>query len=354
MITSPTADSGAEIARLDAVAADFRRRLELDPDVVYPAHAECLWHLGNLRFTAGETEAGLLAVSEALALYKALAQAQPDPYGLQLASMLTTQSNLLAEASHLEEALAVGNDAVETALHALEAVPQPGRLPLVSALVNMAGLKMRAGDTAATVEKLTQAVDEFRRGDEPGSSLQGSMVEALHHAAMAFTELGLWPEAIGTRRLLLSLFGDEPPAGATQLLALTLQQASVSLVASGQAQQALAHAAEAADLVRELAKDEEGGIALRLALAQVVGNLAVRCHDAGRSQEGLALALEAVDLFQDAVVAEPLHAVPSLILTLDGLVAILEALDLPDQAATVREQRSQLQQTLDIITPHAG
>lgn len=350
MITSLPADSGAEIARLVAIAADFRRRRELDPDIIYPAHAECLWQLGNLQVQGGETEAGLLAISDAIALYRGMAEVQPDPYGVQLASLLATQSAMLAEAAHLEEALAVGADAVAMARQAAELLPERAPLMLISALINMAGLRMRAGDTAGTVEKLAQAVAVFHQAGSTDQGLVGSMVEALHHAAMAFSELGRWDEAVEVRRLLAALFKDKAPAGVAQLLILTLQQASVALAADGQVEAALVRALEAAQLARV---EAEGSAepTLRLALAQALGNLAARCHDCGRAQEGLGLALEAVDLFQGAVAADPMHAVPSLILTLECLATILDSLDLTEQAVTVREQRAQLQQTLEIISP---
>ncbi|EME68599.1 hypothetical protein H261_17643 [Paramagnetospirillum caucaseum] len=351
MTTSQPVDSGAEIARLDALAADFRRRLEFDPGVVYPAHAECLWQLGNLRITHGDAEAGLLAISEAIGLYRAIAQVQPESYAVQLASLLNSQSNLLAEAAHMEEARAVGLNAVEHARQAMDRRPDQARFVLVSSLINLAGLKMRGGDTAGTVEELSQAVDVFRAGGEAGQPFLGSMVEALHRAAMAFSEVGLWSEAIETRRLLIGLFGEAPPAAVVQLLTLTLQQASVALAGAGQADRALAHAGEAVDLARLLF--EADATAHRLALAQAVGNLAGRCHDAGRLKEGLDRSLEAVDLFHEAVSQDPVHAVPSLIITLDSMASILGALGLPEQAATVREQRIQLQETLDIIAPRS-
>jgi tetratricopeptide (TPR) repeat protein len=339
----------AEIVRLAALAADFSRRLEYDPGVIYPAHAECLWQLGNLQIAAGDMDAGLLAVSNSVALYRALAQAQPASYGVQLASLLNSQSNLLAEASHLEEARAIGTDAVERAREAMEGRPDQARFVLVSSLINLAGLKMRAGDTSGTVDELAQAVDVFRGGGEAGQQFLGSMVEALHRAAMAFTEVGLWPEAIDIRRLLIGLFGEAPPAAVVQLLALTLQQASVALAAAGQSDKSLAHATEAVDIIRALFKADD--VAHRLALAQAIGNLAGRSHDAGRFKDGLDLSLEAVDLFHELVSTDPVHAVPSLILTLDTLASVLAALDLPEQAATVREQRVQLQETLDLIAP---
>lgn len=349
MTTLEPAQSGVEIARLGALAADFRRRLEFDPGVIYPAHAECLWQLGNLQIAGGDADAGLLAVSESLALYRALAQAQPESYAVQLASLLNSQSNLLAEASHLDEAQAVGADAVLHARQAMEGRPDQARFVLVSSLINLAGLKMRRGDTSGTVDELAQAVGVFRAGGEAGKPFLGSMVEALHRAAMAFSEIGLWSEAIDTRRLLIGLFGDTPPAAVVQLLALTLQQASAALAAAGQTDKALAHASEAVDLARMLFKADQA--VHRLALAQAMGNMAGRCHDAGRFKEGLDRSLEAVDLFHEVVGTDPLHAVPSLIVTLDSMAAILTALGLPDQAATVREQRTQLQETLDLIAP---
>ncbi|KIL98419.1 hypothetical protein CCC_03702 [Paramagnetospirillum magnetotacticum MS-1] len=352
MSTSQPAEPGDEIARLGALAADFRRRLELDPGAIYPAHAECLWRLGNLQIAQGDVEAGLLSISDSVGLYRAIAQAQPDSYAVQLASLLNSQSNMLAEASHLEEARAIASDAVEHARSAMDDYGDQARFVLVSALINLAGLKMRSGDTAGTVDELAQAVEVFRDGGTAGQPFLGSMVEALHRAAMAFTEVGLWNEAIDTRRLLIGLFGQAPPSAVVQLLMLTLQQASVGLAGTGDTAKALVHANEAVDLARMLFAAD--GQANRLALAQAVGNLAGRHHDAGSLKEALDLSLEAVDLFQDAVSMDPIHAVPSLIVTLDCMASILTALGLPDQAATVREQRSQLQETLEIIAPRAN
>lgn len=352
MTTTRPADSGAEIARLETLASDFRRRLELDPDVVYPAHADCLWQLGNLRIQAGEEESGLLAVSESVELFRAIAQAQPDAYAAQLASVLNSQSALLAGASRLEEARAVGAEAVEQAGQALEREPDKARFILVSSLINLGGLKMRGGDVAGTVAELERAVDVFcAAGAEAGQPFLGSMVEAMHRAAMAFGEIGRWPEAIAARRLLCRLFGQSPPAAVIQLLALTLQQASAGMAVAGQAEAGLAMAVEAVDLVRGVAAADPADNALPL--AQSLGNLAGRCLDAGYLKDGLDRALEAVDLFHRVVSVDPVHAVPSLIVTMDSLTAILAALDLPEQAELVREQRTQLQQTLDAIAPRA-
>lgn len=348
-MTSPSADMAAEALRLAALASDFSRRLELEPDVVYPAHADCLWRLGHLRIAEGAFDEGLLAVAEAVALYRAIALSQPEAYALQLATLLNTQSKLLADADHLEEARAVAADAVERAQVAMEHSPGEARFVLVSALVNRGGLRLRCGEPAAALEELTKAAEIFRAGGSAGHQYLGAMIEALHNAAMAFAEVELWAEAVAARRIMLEVFDGGAPGAVVQLLALTLQQASVGLARTGRPDVALTAAEEAASLMRGLhaeAPDEN-----RLPLAQSLGNLAARLHGVERNREGLDLSLEAVDLFHQVVAEDPLHAVPPLIMTLDGMAAILAALNLPDQAEEVRGQRAQLQETLEIIAP---
>ena len=61
------------------------------------------------------------------------------------------------------------------------------------------------------------------------------------------------------------------------------------------------------------------------------------------------MALEAVNLFHEAVNGDPAAAVPSLVLTLGSLSSILTTLGLPDQAAIVDEQRSGLQATMESL-----
>ena len=85
----------------------------------------------------------------------------------------------------------------------------------------------------------------------------------------------------------------------------------------------------------------------KLFLAQALGNQSGRRHQSGDTSGGLDVALEAVNLFHEAVNGDPAAAVPSLILTLGNLSAILSSLGLADQAAIVDEQRAGLQQTLE-------
>lgn len=352
MSESAPADAAAEIARLSAAVSQFRAQAEANPDNLYPAQADALLSLGSLLSGQQRFDEGVAAVSEAVALFEEMARVEPDTFRVHLASAVNNLSNRLAEVGRDDEAAAAGRRAVAEARGAMGIQPDQARFVLVSALINQAGRRLRLGETAGAVAELASAVEAFRDGGESGTPFLGAMIEALHRAAMAFTELGLWADAIDTRRLMVDLFHDGAPPAVLHLLALTLQQAALALAAEGRTGDALACADEGMELARVLFRAD--GAAYQLFLAQALGNLAGRRHESGNQQGGLEMALEAVNLFHEAAQADPAAAVPSLILTLESLAAILASLGLGEQAATVIAQRDQLKDTLEQMVAAAG
>lgn len=347
MTSSQHPDSSAEIERLRGVVAAFRSRIDTQPDSLFPAHADALLQLGSLLAEQGDAPAGLDTVTEAVALYRAMVEVEPDSFRVHLASALNNLSNRLDDVGKGDEANAAGIEAVTEARLALASRPDQARFVLVSGLINQAGKRMRGGDIHGSFSELAEAVETFRAGGDSGLPYLGSMIEALHRSAMAFGEIGMWGEAVDTRRLMVGLFADGPPSAMVHLLALTLQQASLAMAGEGRLDIALSCADESVELARLLFENDS--VAFKLFLAQALGNQAGRRHQAGDNSGGLDVALEAVNLFHEAVDGDPAAAVPSLILTLGSLSAILTGLGLPDQAAIVDEQRAGLQQTLELM-----
>ncbi|CAA7626059.1 hypothetical protein [Magnetospirillum sp. SS-4] len=345
---SPDADADAEFERLLAVVAEFRRRIEADPESLFPAHADSLVRLGGLLAGRGEAAAAAAALAEAVELFRAMAEVDPGAFRVHLASALNSLSNRLDDVADRDGARSACDQAVAEARLAVEARPDQARFVLVSCLINLAGKRLRDGDIGGCLDVLAEAVEVFRAGGAAGTPYLGSMVEALHRAAMAFSEIGRWGEAVDTRRLMIGLFADGPPPAMVHLLALTLQQASLAMAGAGRFDVALASANEAVDLARLLF--DKDAAEYRLFLAQALGNQAGRRHQAGDSASGLDAALEAVNLFHEVVGKDPVAAVPSMILTLGSLSEILTGLGMAGQAAIVDEQRHQLQQTLDVLT----
>lgn len=293
----------------------------------------------------GSAEADIEFLRTAVAACRADPAAAPK----SLASALNDLAGRLYALDRVDEALVVSNEAVETAGRAMTLSPDSVRYVLVSALINRAGGWLRQGNAGQTADGLAEATEIFRQGGEAGQPYLGPMIEALHRASLAFSEVGLWDLAVRMRRLMLDLFGDAPPAPAVQILALTLVQASNAATERDETALAPVLAEEAVGLARLLVQAEAGGF--RLLLAQSLGNYAGCLHRAGRSGDGLEAALEAVDLLHTLVPDNPLAAVPSLVLTLESLSAILTSLGLPEQAASVESQLEVLRDNLSRLPP---
>jgi tetratricopeptide (TPR) repeat protein len=341
-------NSDAEFERLLAVVAEFRRRLEAEPGSLFPAHADSLLRLGSLLAERGETAAAFDATSEAVELFRAMTEVDPNSFRLHLASALNALSNRLDEAGDRDRAGAACDEAVAEARQAVAARSDQARFVLVSCLINQAGKHLREGDSGRCLDVLAESVVKFRDGGVAGTPYLGTMIEALHRASMAFSEIGQWAEAIDVRRLMVGLFGDAQPPAMVHLLALTQHHASLAMAGENRTGDALAQANDSVDLARILYDKEPEEY--QLFLAQTLGNQAGRRHQSGDTPGGLDAALEAVNLFHVVVERDPAAAVPSMILTLGNLSAILTSLDMAEQAAIVDEQRSQLQQTLDVLT----
>ncbi len=347
-MTNPEqADPGPEIERLRAIVAEFRHRLETTPDALFPAHAESLLRLGSLLAGRGETEAARDTVAEAVMLLRAMAQIDPAAFGASLAAALNTLSIHLSDTKDDEGARIAGDQAVAEGRAAMAAHPEQARFVLVSALIGRAGRHLQDADIDATLNDLTEAVEVYHGGGTEAVSFLGPMIEALHRAALAFSEIGRWAEAIDARRLMVSLFDDPPPPAMVHLLALTLQQTAQAMGRDHRLDVAENCAEEAVSLARML--DAADSPTYRLFLAQALGSLAGRRHNSGNDAAALEVALEAVNTFHEVIEKDPLATVPSLVLTLQSLTAILTALDMPDQAASIDMQRVHMQATLELM-----
>lgn len=275
-------------------------------------------------------------------------RADPSVSPKALTAALNDLAGRLYALDRVEEALAVSDEAVETAGRAMALAPDSARYVLVSAQINRAGGLLRQGEVQRAAEGLAEATAVFRDGGEAGQPYLGPMIEALHRAALAFSEIGAWGLAVRMRRLTLDLFGETQPAPAVQILALTLIQAANAALPD-EAAMALVLAEEAVGLARLLSRTEPGGF--RLLLAQSLGTLAGCLLRVGRAGDGLESALESVDLLHGLVPENPLAAVPSLVLTLESLAAILSALGLSDQAVSVQSQLDVLRDNLARLPP---
>lgn len=331
-----------EIAQLEALVEEQRELAEQNPDNIYPLYADALVGLSGKKAQFGLKDQALTAALEAARQYRLLAEIEPEGFTVHLASALNNLSNRLTESGRDADARKAGEEAIRLAGENLAQAPEQARFVLVSGLLNQAARSWRANDPTNALAEVQQAAQAFREGGEAMMPFLGIMVEALHRNALALAEGGNWGDALVVRRLTVEVFPQPAPAPVRQLMALTQQQAAFALSRGGKPGDALPLVEEAAQTARELAEADADGFTLFL--AQSLGNLASRQHEAGASAEALDAVVEAVNLFQKVATTDAASAIAPLTVTLETFASILMALGHEEQARAVLAQRDELVQ----------
>lgn len=341
-----TPDAAQEFARLQAVVAEHRAKLEAEPEATFPAYADALMALASMVSEQGGLEESLALSQEGIDHLRLLHEQDEAQYGVHLASGLNNLSNRLSDLDRDDEARQMGDEALGLARVALDHKPVEARFVMVSTLMNQSGRSWRAGQSLRALEEMGTAVEAFREGGESLYGFLGVMVDALHRNSMALAESGLWEEAVALRRMTAAIFPeDKVPAAVHHLLALTLQQAAYAKSRDGFAGEALPLVEEAAELARGLA--EVVPDQYKLFLAQSLASLASRQHEAHADSEALDSAVESVNVFQEVAKTKPAEALGPLVVTLETFASILNTLGHADQARTVLAQRDHLAGVLD-------
>lgn len=330
-----------QIVKFETIIAEYGEKLKADPDGAWLAYADALVGLSSAQADLGSLDDALITAKAGVEQFERLFDKDPAASAVGLASALNNLSNRLSDLGRDEEGREKGDQAFDLARRAMAAQPDQARFALVSILMNQSGRSWRAGQSLRAIEELGTAVETFREGGEALSSFLGVMVDVLHRNAMGLSEAARWEEAVALRRMAVKLFPQEGiPAPVVHLLALTLQQAAFAASRDGRPGQALPLVEEAAELAQDLAEavPEQYG----LFLAQSLGNLASRQHEAHADQEALESALEAINAFQAAAKTDASAAVKPLAATLETFASVLATLGHADQARAALAQREQL------------
>jgi len=337
-------DAAAEVARLAAIVDEHRRLMAESPGALFPVYADAQINLASRLAELGRHEEALAAAVEGVAHFQSLAATDSATFLVHLASGFNNLSSRLADSGRADDAQRAGAEAVHLSRQALAHQPEQARFLLVSALMNEAGRAWRANQALPALNAMGEAVTVFAEGGEALAGHLGVMIDALHKNAMALVEANRWPEAVAVRRMTVKCFGGPVPAPVHHLLALTLQQAAFAAAATGRPAEAVPLADEAVGLARSLLAHDPKYM---LFLAQSLGNLASRLHEAGEQESALETAMEAVNMLQGVAETDASAAVAPLAVTLDTFAAILTALGHADQAETVRAQRAGLLDTME-------
>jgi tetratricopeptide (TPR) repeat protein len=305
----PTVDPGALEAieallppgrhvELDIAAAALTTRLTTHrlATTTDPAHRARLYTTLGYRLThADQREQALTATTEAVDLYRRLAQTNPAAFEPNLAMALNNLGNQLSELGRREQALTATTDAADLYRRLAQTNPAAFEPNLATALTNL-GIRLSSlGRRDEALAAATEAVDVCRR------LVQTNPAAFEPNLARALNNLGIWLSSLGRR------------------------------------DQALTAATEAVDLCRRLAQTNPA--AFEPDLARGLWTFArVRAADHIELPQALTAAEESTTRYEGLVQQLPQAFTDDLYGALATLADVLDGLDRSEEAADVRRR----------------
>jgi len=236
-------------------------RLRSAEEVDIPVLAGCLNNLAGRLGELGRHESALVAIEEAVELYRVLAGHRPDDFRPDLAGSLHNLAIQLGELGRREEALGAAEEVVEL-------------------------YRVLAG----------QRPEVFRPG----------LADSLHNLAIQLGESGRRAEALIPAEEAVELYrvlAGHRPDDFRPGLAGSLQNLAIQLGELGRREEALLPAEEAVEIHRVLAGHRPD--AFRPGLAGSLHNLAIQLGELGRHDDALLPAEETVEIYRLLVVHYP-------------------------------------------------
>jgi hypothetical protein len=316
-------------------ALALRRALaHADPGTHSPDLAAALDDHAIRLSNAGRPRQALTHSTEALALRRALVRDDPGAYLPDLARSLNNHALRLSETGQHDQALTHSTEALLTYRELVRAAPDPHLPYLAGALDNHALHLSRTGQHDQALTHSSEALAlrrELVRADR--AAHLPSLARSLHNHALRLANAGRPDEALthSTEALLTyrELVRAAPDAHLPGL-ARSLGNHALRLAGTGQHDQALTHSTEALQTYRRLVRVNRD--AHLPGLARSLDGHALHLTDAGRHDEALAHSAEALLTYRELVRTVPDAYRPNLAAALDNHALQLADAGRHDQA----------------------
>jgi Tetratricopeptide repeat len=298
-------DSGQRESALDSMseAVDLYRQLaEAGPATHLPDLARSLNGLSNCQSAIGDEGPALASITETVAIHRRLADADPATYLPDLAESLNGLSNCQSATGDHEAALATITEAVQIRTQLTEANPAAHLPNLATSLNNLSVLQAAAGDRRAALASSIKAVD-LSRGVASASPDLAAYLHTLSNAQSATGGLQAALASISEAVSIRMQLAEANPAAYLPDLAMSMHNLANRQAATGDHANALDTVRLVVDMYRRIAAVYPA--AYLPMLASSLNNLANRELAAGNRQAALTAASEAVTLYQPLAAANP-------------------------------------------------
>jgi tetratricopeptide (TPR) repeat protein/MinD-like ATPase involved in chromosome partitioning or flagellar assembly len=287
-------------------------------DAIRSELAGSLNNAGNFLGAQGKLDEALIAIEEAVELYRDLAKAQPAAYNADLAMAATNLSTILARMGRTEQALSYSLEAVNVYRQLVQGHSARYESDFARALNNHSNLLGALGRRGDALSAIDEALELSRSvtANAVSEDDDGYVATLLHSRAMQLYEERRLPdaqrameEAITMRRRLAA----GRPKAFKDALADSLTGLGMILDELGRPGEAVGRLEEAAQICRELVLNEHAG---RIgSLAFTLNNLGVSLAKAERLdaatvafEEAISLGEKAKTTEQDVDISEAMNA----------------------------------------------
>jgi tetratricopeptide (TPR) repeat protein len=269
----------------------YRRLAESNPGNFLSGLASSLHNQSGYLSRLGRGEDSVEAIEEAVEIYRVLADADPDPFLADLATTLNNQSYVLGQLRRLEDALAAIEEAVELYRVLADARPD-AYLPDLATSLNIYAVQLeslgRYEDALPVIEDAVQIYQGL--ADARPDAFLADLAESLNNQSGCLSELRCRDEAAAAIEEAVAIYrrlAEARPAVFLPSLATALNTQAVELQSLRSQNEALAAIEEAVAIRRPLAEAQPDAFRPELALS--LNNQSGCLSELGRYEEGLAV-----------------------------------------------------------------
>ncbi|MCS7269326.1 MAG: tetratricopeptide repeat protein [Geminicoccaceae bacterium] len=283
---------GEALEKTQRAVALYRTLADEQPQAYRPGLAMSLNNLGVRLAEVGRFQEALARTEEAVELYRALRKARPDAFPRELAASLNNLGNRLAELGRAEEACAATAEAVAIRRELAKERPEVYRPELAMNLANLGNRLAELGrlDEARAASEEAERLYRALANERP-DAFRPHLAGALISLGARLVQLGRYEEARARTEQAVGLYrglANAQPAAFRPALAASLNKQGHVLSELGRREEALAAIEEAVAIRRDLAHERP----------EVFG------PDLAKSLSLLGYCLEAVGRLPEAVAAD--------------------------------------------------
>ncbi|QRV94379.1 hypothetical protein RhiJN_22397 [Ceratobasidium sp. AG-Ba] len=300
-------------------------------------------------------EESLILATQAVEIYRARAESDPEQYGRHLALSLEKKSWSSKRLGELENAL----DTVQQAVNIHRRFAWHGSPTdlacLAQSLRNLGNRYRGVGRYPEALAGAQEGVEIYEKLTEDEREVYVvEFAKSLHSVSGCYHDLGQHKESLKAIQRAVEIrrqLANEQSETKVSELALSLSSLSVNLYDMGRQHEALAAVEEAVEMYRRLAAKRQATYSPDLAMS--LNNLSGSLSDMGRQNEALAAIEEAVEIRRRLAMERPAAYNPDLALSLNNLSSSLFKMGRQHEALAAIEEAVEMYRQLAVERPAA-